>query len=159
MRAPNGSRSSVKVIARSLGVPDTGDHTLHESLRLATRERRLLLLDNFEQVIEAAPLASELLANASELRVLVTSREALHLRGEHERVTEPLDLPTEQDVAHLEGLANSASVASFVATAGRRRTTGLHPDSDADDRAPALDRREAGALTAAWILVVAHLIE
>ena len=56
------------VIARSLGVRDAGDRTLRESLRVATRERRLLLvLDNFEQVVEAAPLVTDLLADLSGL--------------------------------------------------------------------------------------------
>ena len=77
------SEQVLSEIARSLGVRDAGDLTLRESLHLATRDRRLvLLLDNFEHVIDAAPLIGELLANAPELRILVTNREALHLSGE-----------------------------------------------------------------------------
>ena len=51
------------------------------------------MLDNFEQVLDAAPLVAELLAAAPELKVLVTSREVLHLYGEHEYAVPPLALP------------------------------------------------------------------
>src|SRR5262249_2810276 len=54
----------------------------------------LLVLDNFEHVIDAAPLVAELLAAAPELRVLATSRAPLRVRGEHERPLSPLALPS-----------------------------------------------------------------
>jgi predicted ATPase len=53
----------------------------------------LLLLDNFEQVVEAAPVVAEILAAASRLKLLVTSRVVLKLRGVHEYDVPPLALP------------------------------------------------------------------
>jgi predicted ATPase len=53
----------------------------------------LLVLDNFEQVVGAAPLLSELLEVCLTLKLLITSREVLHLRAEHQFVVPPLALP------------------------------------------------------------------
>ena len=60
----------------------------------------LLLLDNFEQVIQAAPVLTDLLAAAPHLKLLVTSRMMLHLYGEHDYAVQPLALPDKQS-AHL----------------------------------------------------------
>jgi predicted ATPase len=61
--------------AETLGVSETGEQPLDESLKDYLGERRLLLLlDNFEQVLEAAPDVTELLAGAPGLKVLATSR-------------------------------------------------------------------------------------
>ncbi len=57
----------------------------------------LLVLDNFEHLLGGAPLVSELLADAPRLRVLLTSRAALHIRGEHVFALEPLPVPAGQD--------------------------------------------------------------
>jgi predicted ATPase/transcriptional regulator with XRE-family HTH domain len=118
-------------ISRALGIQESGTRSIRESLRIALCDRRImLLLDNVEHVIEAAPLIGELLADAPELWVLVTSREALRLRGEQELVIEPLGLPTERDVADLDRLAASASVALFVATARAAKAGfGLSPEN------------------------------
>jgi predicted ATPase len=70
-------------IAEALGVRDV----LERYLR--TKEM-LLVLDNFEQLVEAAPLVAELAATASSIRFLVTSRERLALAGEHEFAVPPL---------------------------------------------------------------------
>ena len=79
----------VPATAQALGIPEGGDRL--ESLKEYIRERRLLLvLDNFEHLDEAAPVVSELLADASGLNVLVTSRTLLHLYGEHEYPVPPL---------------------------------------------------------------------
>lgn len=50
----------------------------------------LLVLDNFEQVTDAAPLVAQLLTSCPQLKILVTSRELLHLRAEHEYIVQPL---------------------------------------------------------------------
>jgi hypothetical protein len=60
---------------------------------LPAREASLLVLDNFEQILPAAPVVADLLATAPRLKVLATSRAALHLRAEHELQVFPLGLP------------------------------------------------------------------
>jgi predicted ATPase/class 3 adenylate cyclase len=83
----------LSAIAQSLGVRQTEDESLELSLREFVAARELLLvLDNFEQVVEAAPLVSGLLAAAPGLRVLVTSRERLQVSGETEYPVAPLAL-------------------------------------------------------------------
>jgi predicted ATPase/class 3 adenylate cyclase len=80
-------------IAQTLGVRQTEDAPLEETLQqYAEAEELLLVLDNFEQVVEAAPLVSGLLAGSERLCVLVTSREPLRLSGEVEYPVAPLTL-------------------------------------------------------------------
>ncbi|HKP53612.1 MAG TPA: tetratricopeptide repeat protein [Chloroflexia bacterium] len=84
----------VSSIAVELGVRESGGRTLVEALKAYLKEKEMLLvLDNFEQVVEAAPLVTELLSAAPRLKVLVTSREALHLYGEHNYAVPPLEVP------------------------------------------------------------------
>jgi predicted ATPase/class 3 adenylate cyclase len=81
-------------IARTIGITETGDRSLLAELERQLHDQRVLLvLDNFEQVMEAAPTAVELLAGCPRLKLLVTSREALHVRGEHLYAVPPLSLP------------------------------------------------------------------
>jgi predicted ATPase/class 3 adenylate cyclase len=81
-------------IARTLGVHEAPGRTLDESLAEHLRVRQLLLvLDNFEHLRAAAPLAGALLDCAPRLVVLVTSRAPLRLYGEHEFPVPPLGLP------------------------------------------------------------------
>ena len=73
----------IPAIARCFGVLEAGDRPVAERLADALRERRLLLvLDNFEQVVEAAPMLAALLAACPRLTALATSREPLRLSGE-----------------------------------------------------------------------------
>src|SRR6266540_2259899 len=74
----------------------------------------LLLLENFEQVLEAAPPLAELLSTASRLKLLVTSRENLHLRGEKDVVVAPLALPDRAALPPLDQLSHYAAVALFI---------------------------------------------
>jgi predicted ATPase len=84
----------ITTIAHALGVQERAGQALQDILKGFLRKKRLLLLlDNFEQVIVAAPLVGELLAAASGLKVLATSRRRLHLSGEHEFAVAPLALP------------------------------------------------------------------
>lgn len=105
-------------IAQSLGIHESGEQSIEETLCLVLQQRKcLLILDNFEQVIDAAPLVAELLACASGSRMLITSREALRIRSELEIVVEPLDLPAESIQTSLDLLTQSASVQLFVSAA------------------------------------------
>jgi predicted ATPase len=91
-------------LAETLGVRETADQPLDESLKDYLSERRLLLvLDNFEQVLEAAPAVSEMLVGAPGLKVLATSRSPLGLYGEKEYAVPSYSVP---DVRHLPDLKN-----------------------------------------------------
>lgn len=79
-------------IAQALGLREATGQAPQDLLKTSLREQqRLLLLDNFEQVAEAAPLIADLLSACPRLKILVTSRAALHLQGEHERPVAPLE--------------------------------------------------------------------
>ncbi len=81
-------------IANALGLRQHGNQSPTERLEAYLADKRmLLLLDNFEQVLPAGPAVARLLRAAPGLQVLVTSRELLHLSGEHAFVVPPLVLP------------------------------------------------------------------
>jgi predicted ATPase len=86
-------------VVAAVGLREVGPDLAASLVAHLRRRSLLLLLDNFEHVIEAAPLVSDLLEGAPELAILVTSRELLRLRGEHELRVEPL-VP-ESDAAEL----------------------------------------------------------
>ena len=103
-------------IADALGVRDTGVVPLVESLRADLRAKDLLLvIDNFEPVVEAAPLVADLLASCPLLNVLATSRVRLRVSGEHIFPVPPLSLPDRD--RSLEDIAVAAAVRLFVARA------------------------------------------
>ncbi|MFL5706879.1 MAG: ATP-binding protein, partial [Ktedonobacteraceae bacterium] len=105
----------VPTITRVLGLKEAGDQPLLNFLKAYLQDKRLLLLlDNFEQVLEAAPELSDLLTACSYLKILVTSRAVLHIQGEYEFPVPPLPLP---DLTHLpesEALLQYAAVALFL---------------------------------------------
>jgi predicted ATPase len=102
-------------IAQVLGILDLGRRTVVEGLQEHLRHRRVqLLLDNFEHVLAASPLVTDLLARCPGLAVLVTSREALRLRGEQEHDVAPLALPSRHDRTTPSELAQNPAVALFV---------------------------------------------
>ena len=74
----------------------------------------LLVLDNFEQIVDAAPVVGKLLAGCAELRVLVTSREVLRLQAEHDFPLRPLALPPADQLPPVEELQQFPAVALFV---------------------------------------------
>jgi predicted ATPase/DNA-binding SARP family transcriptional activator len=102
-------------IAGALGLPARGDPSPREAVIGYLREREiLLLLDNFEQILRAADLLAELLAAAPRLKLLVTSRAVLRLRGEHEFAVQPLALPDRAIAPSIETLSQYAAVVLFV---------------------------------------------
>src|SRR2546421_1954004 len=102
-------------IAQALGVREQGGRPLLDRLKDHLRDRQLLLLlDNFEQVVSAAPVVAELLATAPRLQVLVTSRASLHLSGEHEFVVPPLSLPDLRDLPPPDRLIQYGAIRLFV---------------------------------------------
>ena len=102
-------------IAGPLGVKESGDQSLEEGLKAYLRDRNLLLvLDNFEQVLEGAPLVGELLDACPKLKVLATSRIPLRLYGEKEYPVPPLALPDPTVLPPLEVLTQYEAVRLFV---------------------------------------------
>jgi predicted ATPase len=102
-------------VARALRVPEVPGRPVLQAVQDHLRDRELLLVvDNFEQVAEAGPLVEELLGAAPALKVLVTSRVALSLRGEQEYLVPPLDLPDSQRLPDLQALGELEAVRLFV---------------------------------------------
>ncbi|MET3768229.1 putative ATPase [Marisediminicola sp. UYEF4] len=111
-------------IAQALGVRDTGDQTLEEKLTTALRQRRMLIVvDNFEQVLDAATTLTALLTMVPTLKFLVTSRTLLRVTGEHTYEIGPLALPGPRARLDPAELLDSASVALFV-----ERVRAVKPD-------------------------------
>ncbi len=114
--APLGDSGFVlPTIAQSLGLRESGDQTPRATLHAYLREKRLLLvLDNFEHVLKAAPEVAKLIEACPRLSVLVTSRAPLRVRGEQEYPVPPLALPTSTIAPSVEDLVGSASGRLFV---------------------------------------------
>ncbi len=115
------------VIVQTLGIRETGEQTpleiLKRNLQESLRAPTLLVLDNFEHLVQAAPTVAELLAMGPQLKILVTSRSALHLYGEHEFPVPPLALPDARSMPSLEVLAKIPAIALFV-----QRAVAAKPD-------------------------------
>jgi predicted ATPase/DNA-binding SARP family transcriptional activator/Tfp pilus assembly protein PilF len=119
-------------IGAALEIAEQQAQSMSEALIADLRDRELLLvLDNFERLLDAAPLVAELVDAAPRLRVLVTSRTRLRLDAEQEYVVPPLEVPESGD-HDPDALARNDSVSIFVT-----RATALDRDFD-------LDRGNAG---------------
>jgi predicted ATPase/DNA-binding XRE family transcriptional regulator len=114
--APFGSPALVvPTIAQNLGLKETTIQTPWENLVSHLRERKLLLvLDNFEHLLDAAPEVASLVASCPNLTVLATSRAPLRVRGEREYPVPPLKLPDISRTADVEEVSKVAAVELFA---------------------------------------------
>ena len=111
-------------IARRLGAKEGSGQPLSETLKNYLQGKELLLvLDNFEQIIPAAPLVGELIDACPDLKVLVSSRTALALYGEQQYPVPPLALPDPQAHPALDTLKQYEAIDLFV-----QRARALKPD-------------------------------
>ena len=125
----------VGAIAAALGLRESPGRSLTETVSdyLASRQA-LLLLDNLEHLLDATPEISGLVSSAPALKLLVTSREPLHIEGEHEVALAPLGLPPRD--ADTSEVVASPAVELFVA-----RARALRPDFElASEDAPSVAR-------------------
>ncbi|MCA1723040.1 MAG: tetratricopeptide repeat protein, partial [Thermomicrobia bacterium] len=102
-------------ITAALGIKVGTSELPMEDVRVALRDRRLLLiLDNFEQIVAAAPEIADLLAACPGITLLVTSRATLRLRGEHEFAVPPMHLPEAHHAATADALGEYEAIRLFV---------------------------------------------
>ncbi len=102
-------------VAQVLGLRDGASTSILQRLQAHIHEKSMLLvLDNFEQVVSAALLVSDLLAACPHLRILVTSREVLHVRGEQEFPLPALEVPDQTRLPPLDELIQSEAVKLFI---------------------------------------------
>jgi predicted ATPase len=122
-------------IAQALAISTTGQRRPIEALVDHLREKRtLLVLDNFEQVLDAAPIATQLLEGSAGLRVLVSSRAVLRVSGEQEFPVPPLGLPDLKALPGLAALSQFEAVRLFI-----ERAVAVNPDFHAtNENAPAI---------------------
>lgn len=122
-------------IAQTLGIRESGGVPPIAALKEALRnEHRLLLLDNFEQVITAAPQIADLLTVAPRLKFLITSRSVLRVRGERELAVPTLGVPRERRLPSIEALYQYPAIALFV-----QRAMEARPDFElTEENAPAI---------------------
>ena len=124
-------------VVSALGLRAVDQTPFTELLEHHLRDKSvLLLLDNFEHLLPAATLVSDLLAACPGVKILTTSRAPLRLRGEYEYPLSPLALPSAAETASVATLATVASVNLFV-----QRARAIRPDFT-------LDASNAGAVAA-----------
>jgi hypothetical protein len=111
-------------ITQTFGLRERADHPPIKLLQAYLRDKRLLLfLDNFEQVVTAAPLLVELVRTCPHLKILVTSRTLLRVSGEQEFLVPPLAVPDLKHLPESERLSHFAAVHLFL-----QRVQALKPD-------------------------------
>jgi predicted ATPase/class 3 adenylate cyclase len=116
----------IPTIAAALGIREVSTRPIRDSLVEHLEDRSLLLvLDNFEQLVAAAPAVGDVLAAAPRLKALVTSREPLRIAGEQEFPVPPLEVPNARAKLPLDKLRAVDSVALFL-----ERARAVRPDFD-----------------------------
>ena len=114
----------IPTIIQALGLKETEHWSSLDLLRLALSDKQqLLVLDNFERLVQAAPQIANLLARCPQLKLLVTSRAVLQVQGEYEFQVPPLALPNREPILASESLAEYAAVALFL-----QRARAINPD-------------------------------
>lgn len=117
-------------IAFALGITHISGNGIEQAVSTALQDKNLLLvLDNFEQVIDAAPQVLQLFEASSGIKILVTSREVLRLRGEQELHLAPLPTPPRQGSHQNLNLLDFPSVELFV-----ERAQAVKPEFKLDEK-------------------------
>ena len=107
--------SLIPSIAEHIGLFDSGKQLLRESvLHFLYDKQILLVLDNFEQIVSAAPDLAELMHHCKHLKMLVTSRSPLHIRGEINYPIQPLAVPVDHPDQNQDDILNSPAVELFI---------------------------------------------
>jgi predicted ATPase len=126
-------------IVQALRIREAGGQSpleiLKKDLQDSSHGPMLLVLDNFEHLMQAAPTVAELLATGPNLKIMVTSRAALHVYGEHEFPVPPLALPDSRSLPSIEVLSQCPAVALFI-----QRAMAAKPDFE-------LNRENAGVVS------------
>ena len=106
---------AIPTIAQTFGIKEAAERSFLDLLKASLQDKHLLLyLDNFEQILGAAPQLSALLTSCPHLKILVTSRATLHLQGEHEFPVPFLALPDLKQLPSPDALSHYASVTLFL---------------------------------------------
>ncbi len=114
----------IPTIAQALEIKESGARPLLDLLKAFLMDKHpLLLLDNFEQILPAAPHLTDLLTSCPHLTILVTSRATLHVQGEHDYPVPPLALPDLTQLPEPEVVAHSAAVVLFFQRAQATKPT------------------------------------
>ena len=136
LEALNDAELVIPTIAKTLGVTEgTGGLSLLSLLKGFLHNKEILLvLDNFEHILEAAPQIAKLVEAGPGVKMLVSSRARLHLRAEKELAVPPLALPPLGQIPDVEPLSQYSAVRLFI-----ERAQGVRPDFEVtNENAPAV---------------------
>jgi predicted ATPase len=118
---PSGVPAAIAQTLVASSRPESTPLEAVQRILAATKRPMLLILDNFEHLLPAATIVSQLLEGTRELQILVTSRAVLHVYGEHEFPVAPLPVPRRDDRETPSGLSQSPAVMLFLERAAAAR--------------------------------------